>query len=146
MNSRVWNGSGKAQVLRALLRLNWHQRRSLIGHCVNFDPRRFRRLASLPILLAQLELCLQPILQIIPLSTTTLDVDLVCTQLDLLMRRVPLGNRLPAPRSGSSYRTGHDSLLWPEFRSPFLMERSYPSHSLFQAQVWLSAKPAWFLE
>src|SRR6266849_61988 len=145
MNSRVWNGSGKAQVLRALLRLNWHQRRSLTGHGVNWDPRRFRRLASLPILLDQLELCLQPILQIIPLSTTALDIDLVCTQLDLLMRRVPLGNLLPAPRSGSSYRIGHGSLLWPEFRSPFLIEKSYPSDSLFQAQVWVSAKPGWFL-
>jgi len=44
-----------------------------------------------------------------------------------------LGSLWCAPRRGFFYRSGHDTLLWPEFRIPILLLGNRAQQSLFQS-------------
>ena len=55
------------------------------------------------------------------MSAAAFDVDLVCAQLDFFTCGMALGSLWCAPRRGFFYRSGHDTLLWPEFRIPILL-------------------------
>src|SRR5258708_38262854 len=53
------------------------------------------------------------------MSAAAFDVDLVCAQLDFFTCEMALGSLWFAPRRGFFYRSGHDTLLWPDFGFQF---------------------------
>src|SRR5258708_31385978 len=89
------------------------------GRRVNLSPSCFRQPAGLRVFLEQFAFCLQPILQILSGSTSSLDVDLICAQLDFFTCRMALGNqRLDPCWKRLFYDLGHDLPLWAELSDP----------------------------
>ncbi len=81
---------------------------SQTGRSKNLDCCRSRDAASLPVFLEQLAFRLQPIIHILSMSATALEVDFVCAKFDFLTCGMAPGSLWLAPRRREFfYRLGH---------------------------------------